>query len=124
MAKPSILIVDDTEDNRLGLADWLEERYECLMAESADQAEVILRDARPLVILLDLSLPGRSGWEFAYQLKADGRTRDIPIIAISAFVAAVDRERALEAGCDGFLPKPFRMAQLFEAIERVSPQAP
>jgi len=117
MPKPAVLIVDDIEDNRLSLADWLEDEFECLLAMNADEAERILATRRPQVILLDLSLPGRSGWELASQLKADPRTREIPIIAVSAYAGAEHRERALEAGCDTFLSKPFRLNRLIELLE-------
>ncbi len=118
MPKPAILIVDDIEDNRQGLVDWLEDQYECLLAADSDQADTLLAERLPQLILLDLSLPGRSGWDFAKDLKGDARTKGVPIVAVSAFAGVADRERALAVGCDDFLSKPFRMAQMMKMIEK------
>lgn len=119
MSNPVILIVDDIEDNRLSLADWLEEDYECRMAADVPEARLRLAKGLPALILLDLSLPGVSGWDFAQELRADPRTEHLPIVAISAYARAEDRERALQAGCNDYLAKPYRMRELFAIIERI-----
>ena len=118
MDKPVLLIVDDIEDNRLGLQDWLEDHYECMLAGDAEEAAEMLAGRVPHAILLDLSLPGMTGWEFAKQLKQDERYRDVPIIAVSAYARREDIDRAMEAGCDDYLTKPFRMTRLFELLDR------
>jgi len=72
----------------------------------------------PALILLDLMLPSLSGWEVARRLRQNQRTRDVPIIAVTALARPQERESALHAGCDGYLSKPFSpddMARLIAA---------
>jgi CheY-like chemotaxis protein len=74
---------------------------------------------RPDLILMDLNLPEIDGWEATRRLKADPATRDIPIIALSSYAMAGDREKALAAGCDDFDTKPVKFDRLRAKIERV-----
>ncbi len=112
------MIVDDIEDNRLMMVDWLEEDYECLVAADVAESRSAMADALPDLILLDLSLPGMSGWDYAKELRADPRTARVPIIAVSAYAREEDKERALQAGCDEYVSKPYRMPDLLHLIER------
>jgi two-component system cell cycle response regulator DivK len=77
----------------------------------------IARSALPDLILMDLGLPGIDGWEATRQLKADGATRHIPLIVLSAHAMINDREMALAAGGDDFDTKPVRFQQLLAKIE-------
>ena len=70
----------------------------------------------PDIILLDMSLPVIDGWEVARQLKSDEETRSIPIVALTAHAMDADRERALEAGCDGFETKPVDLPKLLSTM--------
>lgn len=117
MANPAILIVDDIEDNRLTLGDWLEDDYDCLMAADVPEARAIISRRRPDLVLLDLSLPGVSGWEYAKELRADPATADLPVVALSAYARPEDRERALQAGCNDYMAKPYRFPELLALIE-------
>jgi CheY-like chemotaxis protein len=74
---------------------------------------------QPELILMDMSLPGLDGWSATRRLKADPRTRDIPVIALTAHVMQGDRERALEAGCDEYDTKPFQFPRLLAKMERL-----
>jgi CheY-like chemotaxis protein len=76
---------------------------------------------RPDLILMDLDLPGINGWEAARRLKADPATSDIPIIALSSYAMAGDREKALAAGCDDFDTKPVEFDRLLAKIEQALP---
>jgi CheY-like chemotaxis protein len=74
----------------------------------------------PAAILLDASLPRMSGWEVARALRADARGRTIPIVAVTAHAGAVDRQTALAAGCDAFLPKPVDFPQLLAKLAQLA----
>jgi CheY-like chemotaxis protein len=107
MARESILIVDDNEVN-LRLAQWLlaSEGFTVRVANDAEEAFGVLREFRPRLILMDLQMPGMDGLTATRKLKADPETRDILVIALTAFAMSGDRERALEAGCEGYVTKP------------------
>lgn len=117
---PKILYVEDNDDNLYMLTLRLEalEGYEIISA--ADGAEGVAKAVaeRPDLILMDLSLPVIDGWEATRRLKAHPATRDIPIIALSAYAMAGDRERAMAAGTDDFDSKPVEFDRLLRKIER------
>jgi CheY-like chemotaxis protein len=102
-----ILIVDDNAVN-LRLAQWLltSEGFTVRTATDAEEAFQLLREYRPRLILMDLQMPGMDGLSATRQLKADPATRDIIVIALTAFAMSGDRERALAAGCEGYVTKP------------------
>jgi CheY-like chemotaxis protein len=116
-AKKQILIVDDSEDMRDLLAQVLEGAgYEVWVAGDGQAA---LRQAtrhRPDLILMDLSLPGMTGWEAVEQLRRMPDFRDTPIIALTAHVASGEVERAMAAGCTEHLGKPFEKGLLLQRI--------
>jgi CheY-like chemotaxis protein len=102
-----ILVVDDTPANLRLLAFLLEKKgYELKTAEDAPSALALLAEWRPRLILLDLQLPGMGGLELAAKLKADPATRDLLIVAVTAFAMKGDLERAMAAGCDSYVTKP------------------
>ena len=78
--------------------------------------------AAPDLILMDMSLPVLDGWEASRKLKADPRTRLVPIIALTAHVMAGDRERAIAAGCDDYDTKPVEFSRLLRKIEALLPR--
>jgi CheY-like chemotaxis protein len=79
------------------------------------------RSEAPSLILMDLDLPVLNGWEATRRLKASPQTQHIPVIAVSAYAMASDRERALAAGCDDFFSKPVDLKGLVERIEALLP---
>ena len=104
--------------NRDMLSRRLERRgFEVLIAVDGQEGVAAARDARPDLILMDMSLPVLDGWEASRQLKAAAETRDIPIIALTAHAMAGDRQRTIEAGCDDYDTKPVEFARLLEKIE-------
>ena len=118
MAK--ILLVEDTEMDRDMLSRRLARQgYQVVMALDARQGLAMARSESPDLILMDLNLPGRDGWEATRQLKAASQTRTIPVIAITAHAMAGDRENALDAGCDDYETKPIDFPRLIEKIEAV-----
>ncbi len=85
--------------------------------------ELARREA-PSLILLDISMPSLDGWSVLRELRADERTRRIPCIAVTAFAMERDRQRALAAGFDDYVAKPFRAKELLEKIERALDRQP
>ncbi len=102
-----ILIVDDNEQNLKLARVALEcEGFDVRTAMDGEAAIEMLRTVHPRLILMDVQLPGLDGLEVARRLKADPATRDILIIAVTAYAMKGDREKAMEAGCDGYIAKP------------------
>ena len=107
MAGEGILVIDDNPANlRLLRLVLLAESYEVRTAEGAAEAITILKQFRPRLILMDLQMPGMNGFELTRWLKGDAATRDIVIVALTAYAMKGDEERAREAGCDGYVSKP------------------
>jgi CheY-like chemotaxis protein len=107
MAGAPILIVDDQPANLKLVAFLLEKAgHEVRTAASAPEALGILKAFHPRLILMDLQLPGMDGLALTRQLKADSNTRDITIVALTAYAMKGDEEKARQAGCDGYLTKP------------------
>jgi two-component system, cell cycle response regulator DivK len=102
-----ILIVDDNVANlklvRVLLAG---EGYEIRTAADAEEALEILRTFRPRLVLMDIQLPGMDGLELTRRLKADPETRDVIILALTAYAMQGDEAKARGAGCDGYVSKP------------------
>ena len=106
-AKRRILIIEDNLDN-LELVRFLLEKasFEVIEALDGRHGLDLARKDSPDLILLDLSIPEIDGWSLAQILKAEPLTHEIPIVALTAHTLPSDRQRALEAGCDGYLSKP------------------
>ena len=116
----SVLVVEDEPAILELIAVNLEHSgYAALRAASAEQAAQILRETRPDVALLDWMLPGQSGLALARRLRADARTRDLPIIFLTARADEHDKVAALEAGADDYLVKPFSPRELVARIRAV-----
>jgi two-component system cell cycle response regulator DivK len=115
---PLVLIVDDFPDNREMYMQFLE--FSGLrVAEAQNGLEALERAFAllPDVIVMDLSLPGLDGWEATRRLKADDRTRAIPVIALTGHALAGHSKGAMEAGCDAFITKPCLPERLLEEIQ-------
>ncbi len=113
-----ILLVEDNEMNRDMLSRRLKRKgYDVLIAvDGAEGVSMAVADD-PDLVLMDMSLPVLDGWEATRQLKADPKTKEIPIIALTAHAMAGDREKALEAGCDDYDTKPIELPRLLEKIK-------
>jgi CheY-like chemotaxis protein len=119
-AVPHILLVDDFTDNREMYAEFL--IYSGLRVSEAIDGHEALRKANTLLpdlIVMDLSLPGLDGWEATRRLKADPRTRSIPVVALTGHALEGHAQSALEAGCDGFIIKPCEPGALLEEIKKL-----
>src|SRR5437016_4727846 len=103
MAGEPILIVDDTPVNlKLTRILLVNEGYRVLTASSAEEALELLRGCHPKIILADIQLPGMDGLEMTRRIKRDPGTRDIAVVALTAFAMKGDEQKALDAGCDGY----------------------
>lgn len=117
------LIIEDNPDNMLLICDILEfNNYSQLKAETGLQGVAIAKEQHPDFILLDIQLPDIDGYEVLERIKADEETRSIPVVAMTSYAMAGDREKLLSAGCDGYIEKPINpsqvMGQIQEAIEK------
>jgi CheY-like chemotaxis protein len=123
-APPRILVIEDNADMRDFLQRILERRgYRYLGAADGVEGMELALSERPDLVLMDLSLPILDGYEATRLLKANPDCAATPILAVTAHARSVDRENALEAGCDAYISKPYSIQQLFELIERFLPTA-
>jgi len=113
-----ILIVEDNEMNRDMLSRRLARRgYQIVLAVDGREGIAMATAESPDLILMDMSLPVVDGWEATRRLKAEPRTRVIPVIGLTAHAMAGDREKVLEAGCDDYDTKPVELPRLLQKIE-------
>ena len=116
MAK--ILLVEDNEMNRDMLSRRLERKgYAVVIAVDGQQGVDMTYSETPDLILMDMSLPIIDGWEATRRLKADDKTKAIPVIALTAHAMSGDREKALEAGSDEYDTKPVDLPRLLAKIQ-------
>lgn len=107
MPGESILIIDDTPVNlKLTRILLVNEGYNVLTAASAEEALELLRDFHPELVLADIQLPGIDGFELTRRLKRREETKDILVVALTAFAMKGDEQKAADAGCDGYITKP------------------
>ncbi len=107
MSGEFILVIDDNPVNlKLTRILLLNEGYEVLTAQSAEEALRLLSERRPGAILTDIQLPGIDGLEFTRRVKADPNLRGVAVIAVTAYATPADELQAKEAGCDAFITKP------------------
>ena len=112
-----ILIVEDNEMNRDLITRRLTKRgYVVIEAVDGDQGLEVATSENPDLIVVDLGLPGMDGCELTRRLKATPTTKQIPVLALTAYARAEDRDRALAAGCDEFETKPIILEVLLTKI--------
>jgi CheY-like chemotaxis protein len=115
---PRILLVEDNEMNRDMLSRRLQRKgYSVLIAHDGEQGLAKAYSEMPDLILMDISLPFIDGYEVTRRLKANPRTRHIPVIALTAHALLTDRDKALKAGCNDYDTKPVDFGRLTEKIE-------
>jgi two-component system, cell cycle response regulator DivK len=119
-AQPLILVVDDYQDAREMYAEYLQfSGFRVAEARNGNEAVAQAFELKPDLILMDLSLPGMDGWEATRVLKADERTRHIPIVALTGHALAGASEGAKRAGCDSFVTKPCLPDDLVVEVRRM-----
>jgi len=116
-----VLVVDDNDLNlKLLTVIMTRAGFSVLAAENAESALAIARRDLPHLILMDVKLPGMDGLDATRSLKADPATAAIPVVAVTAWARAEDRERALAAGCVEFVTKPINMKELVSVARRLT----
>ncbi len=112
-----ILIIEDNENN-LYLSTFLLEKggHRVTPARSGDEGIRLAEELRPDLVLLDIQLPGMDGYAVADHLRAQSSTADIPIVAVTSYAMAGDRERILSAGCQGYIEKPINPETFLDQI--------
>lgn len=121
----TILMIEDNEQNRY-LATFLLEKhgYRIVSAPDGLRGIAMAQAVEPDLILLDIQLPTMDGYEVARALRNLDTLRDIPIIAVTSYAMVGDREKALEAGCTGYIEKPINPETFVDEIETIATQQP
>jgi two-component system, cell cycle response regulator DivK len=120
----TVLLIEDNEQNRY-LVTFLLERHGWRVVSVADGARAIAiaQTFVPTLILLDIQLPTMDGYAVARALRRNDALRDTPIVAVTSYAMPGDRERAMEAGCNGYIEKPINPSTFVSDIEQVVPRA-
>ncbi len=118
MTRKKILLVEDEQFNRDLFIQLLEDEYELVVAEDGQQGVKRAEEENPDLILMDLGLPILDGWEATRRIKANGTLKHIPIIAVTSHAMIGEEARALEAGCDDYLPKPIDENELTRKLKK------
>ena len=117
MKDKTVLVIEDTPMNMELVTDLLEMNgCHVLQAETAELGIELARTHHPDLILMDISLPGIDGLEATRNLKEDPLTRDVPVVALTAHAMKGDDEKALFAGCSGFVTKPIDTRRFIEIV--------
>jgi two-component system cell cycle response regulator DivK len=118
-----ILMIEDHEENRRLLRDLLTSvGYMLIEAVNGEDGVIMAENHRPDLILMDIQLPGVDGYETTRRIKAQPALRHIPIIAVTSYAMSGDDVKALEAGCDAYVTKPFSPRALLAKIREYLPQ--
>jgi two-component system cell cycle response regulator DivK len=123
--KGTILYVEDNPDNRtLVRRILLSEDYSLIEATNAIDAFEVLKSTRPDLILMDINMPDMDGYTLTSRIKSMPGFERVPILALTANVMRGDKEKTLEAGCDGYIQKPLDIDQLVREVERFISRRP
>ena len=115
---PQILLVEDNEMNRDMLSRRLNRKgFDVVMAADGDECMQTLSTLKPDLILMDINLPGRDGYQLTREIKADLTTNAIPVIALTAHAMSGDRDKSIAAGCDDYDTKPVDFKRLLGKIQ-------
>ncbi len=118
--KPVILVVDDQSQSvELLEAHLVGQGYEIVKAASGEEALEKLSGGQIDLVLLDIMMPRMSGLEVLEKLRADEKTRLIPVVMVTALRETEDKVKALEAGCDDFISKPFDKIELLARVKSI-----
>ncbi len=121
MAK-RILVIEDHEDNRRIMRDLLTSAgYELVEAVTGEDGVALAETQHPDLILMDIQLPGIDGYETTRRIRASPALRRIPIIAVTSYALSGDDAKAFEAGCDGYVAKPFSPRELLAKVREFVP---
>ncbi|MGD9859991.1 MAG: response regulator transcription factor [Marinobacterium sp.] len=115
---PRVLVVDDEPNILLSLEFLMQQAgFEVTTAEDAEQAQVLISQQVPDLILLDISLPGMSGFDLLEQLRADEATRSLPVVMLTAHGREVEKEKGMALGASDYITKPFSTRELVSRVQ-------
>ena len=118
LAQKTILSAEDNAANRKIIRDLLGRRgYRVVEAIDGEEAIKLAETEKPDLILMDIQLPKKSGYEATAAIKSNPDLKHIPIIAVTSYALSGDDKKAYEAGCDDYMTKPFRPSMLVEKVE-------
>ena len=119
-AHPPILVVDDNPDNAHIIRDYLEARgFPITVAYNGDDALKAFEEVKPAVVLLDVMMPGRDGWQVCREIKQHPTLgRNVRVVMVTALDDWVNKRQALQSGADDFVEKPFELSRLAATVER------
>jgi len=117
---PPILVVDDNPDNANIIRDYLESRgYPITVAYNGDEAILAFGKVKPALVLLDVMMPGRDGWQVCREMKQHPALgKSVRIVMVTALDDWVNKRQALQTGADDFVEKPFELSKLAATVER------
>lgn len=120
---PTIMVVEDIKSN-MYLIDFILKNagYEVIQAWTGEEGVELAIKKHPDLILMDIQLPGMDGLEAVKRIRASKADGSIPIIALTSFAMTGDRERAIAAGCTGYIEKPINTATILSEIEKFMPK--
>jgi two-component system cell cycle response regulator DivK len=119
-----ILVIEDNEDNRQIIRDLLTSLgYELIEAVDGAQGVAMAQSHRPDLILMDIQLPEMDGYEATRQIRAVPQLAQVPIIAVTSYALSGDETKARDAGCDGYVAKPFSPRELLAKMREFLPDA-
>ncbi len=121
--KRTVLVIEDNEQNLYLVTFMLEKNgYEVVPARDGQEGIDLAGRVNPLLILLDIQLPGMNGYEVAQALRSNPALGQVPIVAVTSYAMVGDRERDLEAGCSGYIEKPINPETFVADVERHLPK--
>ncbi len=119
---PTILIAEDNADQRSLYVELLGGvGYRIVEASDGAEAVELTRRERPGLVLMDVTMPGTSGWNAVRTLRDDASTRDIPIVVVTGLANSWDRDASIASGCDEYLAKPVPPVRLLEVVQKYLP---
>ena len=114
-----ILVIEDNEQNRYLVTFILEKHgYQVVQAKDGREGVELAKQTRPTLILLDIQLPGMDGYAVAQELRSNPVFNEVPIVAVTSYAMAGDRERILASGCDGYIEKPINPETFIDDVEQ------
>jgi CheY-like chemotaxis protein len=120
--KPRILVVEDNEQNLYLMTFMLEKNgYEVVQARDGREGIELATSVKPALILLDIQLPVMDGYAVAQELRSSPGLADVPIVAVTSYAMAGDRERVLAAGCTGYIEKPINPDTFIAELQKYLP---
>jgi DNA-binding response OmpR family regulator len=119
-SSPGILVVDDDRDNAVIVRDLLEAHgYTVYVARDGDEGLAMFDETRPALVLLDIMMPGRNGWEVCHAMKQHpSHGRSVRVVMLTALSAWNDKQAAIQTGADDYVTKPVDFAALLDCVKR------